>query len=467
MFYISNCDLFSFIGVYLVSSLVVVSGSFSTNPEKQEAKEGGSAYMFCLYPEDLNEGEELAWFRSRVKISNLNQVIRETVDDPLRYIFDFDEATRRYGLTIKKLKRSDATDYACAVVNGDTTNFADSAYLTVNEIPKKPICLSVEDTYPEGLSAKIICGVEKTNPPAIVTWKRGNTVLQTFQENNNEHEFTYYSYTFKPNFNDNRATFTCQVKTEIDDSFQVNCTTGIINVLYKPRVSIPDGTDINEGKEAVLFCESDANPDATSYDWKFEPDIDPNRLKFENNNKILRIIAATKDLNESKVICTSSNTVGSSSAYVTLIINPPQLKTYTTGGVYDPADQQVNGEEGLAFTVPLILALAGGCSVLFLFLLLIPICYIHMFGRKRVMTPDGRIIAQPDIYFEPRDRIMPPLPGLPDGMTWVRSVGVQVPGEAESESAFYAEISGSRKSACSAYGSYTGYGTYGRRSTYI
>ncbi|XP_033107878.1 cell adhesion molecule 3-like [Anneissia japonica] len=464
----SDFVLFTFLCV--VSLLAVADGTFTTNPNEQVTKEGGSAYFFCIFEEDLGDGMELAWLRSGIRISNIyNEVIPNVVDDPSRYTIE--SAENRYGLSIRHIKRSDATEYACAVYNSNIeTKKAEAAVLIVNEIPQKPVCLIVDDSYTEGTEATIKCRVENTNPPATVKWKIGNEILNTDEmEETGKSEWKYYTYKFWPSYNDNRATYTCQVTTEADENFVDNCTTGAINVLYKPRVNIQESATINEGQEAVIFCEADANPEALTYSWTFEPQIPEDKIRLENNNKILRILNPTKNLNQTKVICTSRNKVGYASAYVNLVIRSPQLKTYNTGSVYDPAlsDNQVNEDQGLAFTVPLILALAGGCSVLFLFLLLIPICYIHMFGRKSVMTPDGRIIAQPDIYFEPRDRIMPPLPGLPDGLTWVRSVGVQVPGEAESESSFYAEISGSRKSACSAYGSYTGYGTYGRRSTYI
>ncbi|XP_071944202.1 cell adhesion molecule 4-like [Antedon mediterranea] len=409
----------------------------------------------------IREGKQ-TFFSCTVEHFDSNRHVVRWLDDNLQILskadrFDIDGAVVNDGgdfrstFTISDVRRTDARSYTCQVydvINNEEVSVSKPIQLYVLEIPNEryPIC-DKSSIFEEGVPVEITCLSEKTDPKAKLTWsKNGEELTSNINEGTNNDE-QVQTYTFTPTSSDDEASFHCSLKTEADVSLQRNCTLHHIRVRFKPKVTVMGETSF-VGKESVFICHITAsNPPVDTYKWTTHPFIPSYR--YQAGDHTFRLFKPELSDNGTRISCSATNSVGKT--FNSTIINVKERSIQpilpTTGTQTDPNGNRQSGtEKSLSY----IVFISIGVVLCLLIIMLIPIFYIQC--CKNSWDFLGREIVQPDVYFEPKDRILPQLPEGDENVRWMRSIGVQVPQDAEL-AYIYHEIrenqrSGSSNSSC-------------------
>ncbi|XP_071945688.1 cell adhesion molecule 4-like [Antedon mediterranea] len=441
---------------------------FIKEPLDENQAEGDLTFFTCIVRE-LDETQYVSWLHNGHKISKNGEIILNTY---AHYSIDFDSAFGSYNLRIQNVQRRDKGGYICSVYNSydQIVEKSRTANFTVLEIPQQqyPICSSTKMSYRVGQNVVLNCISEKTTPLGSLRWVNtiGGSESGLKESLSGNYEKTY-SFTAKQS--DNREIFTCELTTSANPSLYRNCSIGPLDVLYAPVVRIQQTRDVILGNEAIFICYSDANPQETTFEWSFDPPISENMFVLENDI-ILRIKNTLSSLNGTSVLCKVTNSIGSGSSK--LIVNV-KSKEYINNVVETnngketkksekinernenkPKNQNSNSNQQLLQTpspnnksrstdisISLVVIIALGCIVVILGLALIPVGYMRYTRRQPSDTINrGRPVSIPDVYFEPRDHIDPMLPQLGLAAPWMRTVGVQVPGECEYDATYNTQV---------------------------
>ncbi|XP_033107809.1 uncharacterized protein LOC117109547 [Anneissia japonica] len=430
---------------------------FNKEPTNEKEIEGGLAYFTCIVME-LKSTEYVSWKKNSQIISNGANIIDEQIRK--RYSIDFNEQFGKYNLQILNVKRRDEGEYVCTVLKGDGKTVAESnsANFTVLQTPREhyPICSPIAASYAVGQNIAVSCISERIEPPVRLAWMRNNIYITSkfVQEMTNDNYIVTYSFVAKKS--DNRALFSCELTTSANPSIKRNCSSGPINIIYAPLVRIQQTRNVIIGKEAIFICYSDANPQEVTFEWTFKPPIDRHMYMLEND-RILRILYITTNLNGTKVMCQVTNSIGSGSNVLYINVERQNIVEKTKGSNEEnpdttnsrnkqkAQDTKSNNKpqesatassdpqvERTVISISLIVAIAVACIVVILGLAMIPVGYMRYSRRQPSDTVSrGRPVSIPDVYFEPKDHVDPMLPQLGLAAPWMRTVGVQVPGECE------------------------------------
>ncbi|XP_071945693.1 uncharacterized protein [Antedon mediterranea] len=454
-----------FFHMFMLQRTYSFSG-FIKEPLDENQAEGDLTYFTCIVRE-LDETQYVSWLHNGRKISKNGEIIINTY---AHYSIEFDSAFGSYNLRIQNVQRRDTGRYTCTVYdsNDQIVEKSRTANFTVLEIPQQqyPICSSTKTSYRVGQYVVLNCISEKTTPPALLRWVHniGGSESGLKESSTGNYE---KSYSFIAKQSDNRAIFTCELTTSANPSIERNCTIGALDVLYPPIVRIQQTRDVILGNEAIFICYSDANPQETTFEWSFDPPISENIFVLENDI-ILRIKNTISSLNGTSVICKVTNSIGSGSSK--LIVNvklkesinnvvetnngketkksekPNERNKNKSNNQNYNSNQQLlqtrspnnknNSSTDISISLVVIIALV--CIVLILGLAMIPVGYMR-YTRSDTINR-GRPVSIPDVYFEPRDHIDPMLPQLGLPAPWMRTVGVQVPGECESDATYNTQV---------------------------
>ncbi|XP_071945690.1 cell adhesion molecule 3-like [Antedon mediterranea] len=441
---------------------------FIKEPLDENQAEGDLTYFTCIVRE-LDETQYISWLHNGRKISQNGEIIINTY---AHYSIDYNSVFGTCTLRIQNVQRRDKGGYTCTVYdsNDQIVEKSRTANFTVSEIPQQqyPICSSTKRSYRVGQHVVLNCISEKTTPPALLRWVHNiggsESGLKESLTGNYEN-----SYSFIAKQSDNRAIFTCELTTPANPSLYSNCTIGPLDVLYAPTVRIEQTRDVILGNEAIFICYSDANPQESSFKWSFVPPLTENMFVLENDI-ILRIKNTVSSLNGTSVICAVTNSIGSGSSK--LIINVKSKES--TNNVVETnngketkkfekpnernknksKNQNSNSNQPLLQTrtpnnnnssndisISLVVIIALVCIIVILGLAMIPVGYMRYTRRQPSDTISrGRPVSIPDVYFEPRDHIDPMLPQLGLAAPWMRTVGVQVPGECEYDATYNTQV---------------------------
>ncbi|XP_071944614.1 uncharacterized protein [Antedon mediterranea] len=450
---------------------VISFSGFQIEPSDISQAEGELVYFTCIVRK-LDDSEYVSWLHNGHKISNNGVIITNAYS---HYSMDFDSAFGSYNLRIQNVQRRDKGGYTCTVYDSNDHQIVEksrTANFTVLEIPQQqyPICTSTQTSYRVGQSVVLDCISEKTTPPALLRWVHNTRVSESgLQESLNGNYEKSYLFTAKQS--DNREIFTCELTTSANPSLYRNCSIGPLDVLYAPTVRIEQTRDVILGNEAIFICYSDANPQETTFEWSFDPPISENMFVLENDI-ILRIKNTVSSLNGTSVICKVTNSIGSESSK--LIVNVKLKESIyniveTNNGKETtksekpnerndnkPTNQNTNSNQNILHTrspnnsnnnsstdisISLVVIIALVCIIVILGLALIPVGYMKYTRRQHSDTISrGRPVSIPDVYFEPRDHIDPMLPQLGLAIPWMRTVGVQVPGECEYDATYNTQV---------------------------
>ncbi|XP_071945694.1 lachesin-like [Antedon mediterranea] len=436
---------------------------FIKEPADENQAEGDLTYFNCIV-RGLDETHYVSWLHNGRKISKNYDII----SDNNRYSIEFDSNSRKYNFEIENTQRQDKGEYVCAVYDSSDSIVVKSrtANLTVSEIPQEPypLCHNAKLSYSAGQSVLLSCISEKTSPLAHLKWRHSNIDVTTGLSEDTSSGNYKVSYSFIARQSNNRAIFICELTTSVNPIIRRNCSIGPINVLYAPVVRIEQTSDVILGNEAIFICYSDANPKEATYQWSFDPPIDETMYYLENEF-ILRIKNTVNSLNGIQVICKVTNSIGSES-------NKLIIKVKTRGDMPDNEDveydktfeenidisdsKMVNKNQQLLRTrsptinnsntnsdisISLVVIIAVVCIIVILGLALIPVGYMRYTRRQPSdIINRGRPVSIPDVYFEPRDHIDPMLPQLGLAAPWMRTVGVQVPGECEYDVTYNTQV---------------------------
>ncbi|XP_033116896.1 uncharacterized protein LOC117116887 [Anneissia japonica] len=410
---------------------------FKIVPSSSSDREGDQIILSCTVDiNTLSEGQEVVWRRDNEIISRGINVIELYRD---HFELNGNSASLgMYTLVIPKASRSDGNyGYSCAVVEGNTIlTETDPVTLTINALPapQYPDCTLVKDQHREGEMITLICTSEKVTPPVNLRWyHRGKLISNPREGPASNGDLVNSQYSFKPTRKNNGDVYVCSQTS----SLQVtrNCTVGPLDILHEPSVSMQPAVEVQEGSEALLVCYASANPEPFLYEWTFVPNIDPTFYKLENTDQVVRITNVRQYMNGTKVTCKVANKIGAVQANSYLIVkealnlvDPPVVQTV---GNAEPNNRVINSTA--------ILSVAGGLLLFTALLVGVSLCYFHMCKRGMQIYESPFRIAQPEVYFEPKDNV-PPLPLYPrEGVYLKRHVAIQVSPDMDDESV-YAEI---------------------------
>ncbi|XP_033116932.1 kin of IRRE-like protein 2 [Anneissia japonica] len=427
--------------VFLLNPLIVTVGSmaikFATTPTNATVTEGDDAYFTCIGNFGERKDLSIKWLRN-------DDILSEPYPDD-KYTIERGGGSPYAILRVKKVTRTDSLyAYTCGIMEKSSIIKRSSpVYLNVRQVPSAvyPECNIETVALVEGKTAFARCRVERINPEPELKWfRQGQEVQSLLIPNDN---FIIIEHEFIPKMTDNGNILSCTMTTPARANYVSNCSTGALNIDYKPRVNVTGPKSVAVGKEVLFVCWSRAKPAIHRIEWSLDPQLSANNYVLESKNLVLRIFKAQLKDNGTKVKCTVTNTVGTNSSETLLIvkeraITDPTITTPTTDKKLPPKPPNMDSA--------MILSIAGCTLLLSTLVITMILCYHHICRiHRQTLSMTGEQIAQPQIYFEPKDMVSPPCP--PDYSTnhyiW-RTVGIQVPSDGDIESV-YTEIDEGKK----------------------
>ncbi|XP_071945698.1 cell adhesion molecule 2-like [Antedon mediterranea] len=442
---------------------------FLKQPSDESVAEGELTFFSCIV-QNLDGGEYVSWLYNAQKISKNDIITNKMLTT--RYSIDFDPVFKKYNLQIYDIHRSDEGQYTCAVYdkNEIIVKQSKTANFTVLQTPglNYPICTLKKQTYIVGEAVVLVCISEVTKPSATLSWVKYGDIIKEKVVNEMVNGNHQTSFSFTARKSDNRAIFICELTTPANPSIRRNCSSGPFNIVYPPIVHIQQTSDVILGNEGIFICYSDANPQETTFEWSFDPPIEENMYLLESE-RILRIENTISSLNGTSVICKVTNSIGSGSSKLILKIRTEETinnvvetnngkETDTSEKPHErnkskSKNQNLNNNQQLLQTnspnnnstddisISLVVIIALVCIIVILGLAMIPVGYMKYTRRQPSDTISrGRPVSLPDVYFEPRDHIDPMLPQLGLAAPWMKTVGVQVPGECEYDVTYNTQV---------------------------
>ncbi|XP_071944227.1 uncharacterized protein [Antedon mediterranea] len=428
-------ELKTFLKICLLCSqcfiLAASSGSFLTAPTSKSVYEGTVALFECTL--SFQSFQTLEWYDdSQTQIMPSSRYIitsnqDETLD--INYIW----------LKIKPVQTTDdGKGFYCVVVEDSVHKFkSNRATLNVTKVPQteSPECKRLEVNYNEGDQVELVCEQENTNPRVNLAIYKDNKLLTGTSQKTQE-KYKYIAK-FVARRTDDGSVLTC-VQTSPTDNypsiFNKNCSYGNINVNYAPSVSINGAYEVilRKQQELVYVCTSkQAKPSPVTFRWSVDFAEDSTVRFFEEHdgNTLRLILSPSTIIHEVNLTCIGRNTMGSSRvSHVLRVIHDPVVTSNPTYATGNPAGTAFN------WSTALILAVTGSCGLCIALFTAVIIGFYH-FQLPQSMDIYGERIAQPEVYFEPKDGISSPQ--VIDGK---HSIGVQVSELTEIESV-YTEVS--------------------------
>ncbi|XP_033118887.1 leucine-rich repeats and immunoglobulin-like domains protein 2 [Anneissia japonica] len=422
--------------VNLISIIKAVE--FSHNPQDHVVIEGTTVKLTCVLEEVVSD-RSLSWLRNRQKITEGRNILESSqllYRDVITNISPLSGKSTFYELEIRSVLYSDSGKYACAVDRNGIEVKSEAADLTVNQLPDPiyPICDPIGNPISEGNRVKLKCTGDIIDPPIKLRLSKYMTDIKTDTEVLLYQQTTPIMHSIIANASDNNAIFTCQLTTPANQSIIRNCSFGPLNVWYKPNITIQHAATTLSGREAIFICQTNANPPVTDFMWQFYPPLSIDRYDVDDIGQVMRILRVTIDDNGLIVKCTARNTVGRVAYHVTI-----KVIDTDNGSINKPktnAIESTNNKQSKKKSISLsvLLAVVSVLVLVIVFAIIIPVYYFCICSKK-----EENVVGQPDVYFEPQDRLTLPLPNKRHSVLWRRSFGAQVPTDRDVD-AMYLEI---------------------------
>nr|XP_028564048.1 nectin-1 isoform X2 [Podarcis muralis] len=256
---------------------------------------------------------------SKQNVAISNPVMGISILPPYKDRMVFRNSSTRDGtIQLSRLKLEDEGVYICEFATFPDGNRENQLNLTVLAKPTNRMQATTSLLIAKaGMTEKIVvatCTSSNGKPPSTVSWETKLKGVAEYQEIRNPNgTFTVVSqYRLLPSREAHRQQLTCVVNYQLD-RFTDSMT---LNVLYEPEVRI-DGFDGNwylNRKDVKLTCISDANPPATSYQWKLLNGSLPDNVEVQNSTLFFKgpvtySLAGT-------YVCEATNTIGTRSGQV-------------------------------------------------------------------------------------------------------------------------------------------------------
>ncbi|XP_033118819.1 cell adhesion molecule 4-like [Anneissia japonica] len=435
----------------------VVSVSFVGKPEDVSAIEGQQAVLSCFLSND--ENMDVSWWTGVEKIASIsdhdtegNRMTMSSAKVPASKM-------RMFSLFISDVRLQDEGNYHCEVNLQESGKIkSSSAHLTVLQTPSfdYPQCFTSTESVIVDSSVTLSCISENIKPPVELHWLNddGNVIASGVQSNI-QGNLVYKNITFNAKKIDRKNKYTCKQTSQVLAE-PANCIVENLNVYYKPDIKIQHTDILYEGTDAILFCQSFANPPVMQYKWTSRPNLDTN--DYMANGQVFRILKPTVDHNGTQITCIAKNIVGETSQ--TIVLRISSGKNDGDGWIVDQnsiesnydEDGHINATEDLAkdkkislYVVIIIIILV---VIIVVLVVIIPV-YYQCFCKTRITTDSlGREIYQPTVYYDTRDRAsnsglydrsLPYMPSTGQYGHWRHSFASQVPEDLEQQGYMYIE----------------------------
>ncbi|XP_069977013.1 nephrin isoform X2 [Penaeus vannamei] len=145
-----------------------------------------------------------------------------------------------------------------------------SATLTVLFAPWEVAGSAIPDIVEEGQVVTLSCESSSSHPPANITWKSGETILQAESVHFTQGAFggtnTRSEIQVRPTAEDNGRAFTCEADNGLGSILKTDVS---LNVLHGPRwvVEPAPQLDVYEGADLVIIASAASNPGPPRYWW--------------------------------------------------------------------------------------------------------------------------------------------------------------------------------------------------------
>ncbi|XP_014350520.1 nectin cell adhesion molecule 1b [Latimeria chalumnae] len=221
-------------------------------------------------------------------------------------------------IKMSNLELEDEGAYICEFATFPTGNRENQVNLTVLAKPTNSMDPANNPIIAKsGQTDKIIiatCTSANGKPPGAITWEtklNGETVFREIR-NTNGTSTVISQYLLAPSREAHQQQLTCVVNYQSDRTVRSH----VLNVLYEPEVTIEgfDGNWYLKRADVKLTCKSDANPPATSFNWRVLNGSIPGNAEVQNNTLFFKG-EVTYDLTGT-YICEATNSVGTRSGLV-------------------------------------------------------------------------------------------------------------------------------------------------------
>ncbi|XP_071945833.1 leucine-rich repeats and immunoglobulin-like domains protein 2 [Antedon mediterranea] len=419
---------------YFVNRIVATSTEFIYHPRAETAIEGTVVKLTCGV-EGVDSESTFSWIKNGVTLTNGKDILESSPYLDRNLFVDFGWLTTTsiyYTLEISNVLHSDSGEYACIVNHNGFEVKSNTAYITVNQLPHRtyPLCEQIGSPVKEGKQVNLRCEGEVINPPIELKLSRsmpGNQAVTILNKRT-----TPIINSFVANRVDNNAIFNCQLTTPANTSIVRTCSIGPLNVWYKPNVTIQHAGISLSGREAIFICQADANP-PVDFTWQFDPILNIERYVIDDIGQVMRILNVDIDDNGLLVKCIAKNTVGQVTSHVIMeVIGNKEDDKPKTNAIESVNEKQA---EKKSISLSVLLAVVSVLVLVIVFAIIVPVYYFCICSKKEETV----VIAQPEVYFEPQDRLTLPLPNKRNSVLWRRSFGAQVPTDRDVD-AMYLEI---------------------------
>ncbi|XP_063370489.1 hemicentin-2 isoform X1 [Cydia amplana] len=208
--------------------------------------------------------------------------------------------------------------------------------LDVRVPPSKVEIIGVGDHVTQGTTLTMTCVVKGANPPAVVQWYNGTTLLDSRQQDvKNEtvraSDSTYETManlTFTVTRFENGRKFTCKSENEVNKiiSEEPLVRTKEMEVWYRPIVHVnPPNFTVLQDSKILLKCEYESNPshliDVAWYKDDEKIDVDSPHYQGGNVNQPALIIHDVSGSDSGNYTCQLTNDVGNSTSDNAIDVN--------------------------------------------------------------------------------------------------------------------------------------------------
>ncbi|XP_063543302.1 hemicentin-2-like isoform X1 [Cydia strobilella] len=202
--------------------------------------------------------------------------------------------------------------------------------LDVRVPPSKVEILGVGDHVTQGTTLTMTCVVKGANPPALVQWYNGTTLLDSRQQevkSDSTYE-TMANLTFTVTRFENGRKFTCKSENEVNKiiSEEPLIRTKEMEVWYRPIVHVnPPNFTVLQDTKILLKCEYESNPslliDVAWYKDDEKIDVNSSHYQGGNVNQPALIIHNVTGSDSGNYTCQLKNDVGNSTSDNAIDVN--------------------------------------------------------------------------------------------------------------------------------------------------
>ncbi|KAM9450924.1 nectin 1a isoform 2-T2 [Clarias gariepinus] len=233
-------------------------------------------------------------------------------------------------IIFSNLKLSDEATYICEYTTFPAGNRESMVNLTVYARPMVQMSLSTPTIVAGSKDTKMTvatCVSANGKPPAVISWDTElDGEANTEEIRNSDGTITVRSdYIMIPRREAHEQRLTC-ISTYNNDQ---QTETILLNVQYEPEVSIEgfDGNWYINRENVQLTCVADANPTVSSYQWRYLNGSMPNTAMQREETLIFKG-PVTYDM-AGTYMCDATNSIGTGSASVEVIITESPSSTHT------------------------------------------------------------------------------------------------------------------------------------------